>query len=342
MKRALWTKDAEGRMTKRKPTDRNDAPRSERQRVFRGAEVVEDGGWEPVIGGADGPIDRGIARSSTGGADDIDIPSSPEISLTDTENDAVFDIDESTPNDEALTLDPWTAIDALSKASSSDQEETSAPGPSSAIHADFLGEASRAEDRAEDRLSLDVVGNVRPGSPFPDLPDDTASAKMTYGQISAELDAPISPELLMLLASSLNLRFHLSHRGCHHLLAVLKKALVAHQHVAPSVKFPETLNSAFRSLKLTDQFNIFPTCPNCRRIYPPGSRLDLKCSSCLVSLFKTKSTPQASTSASEPPSHDSEHTHTSTPVVQTPFRKLSHILGDFVVRPDIEDDIDVW
>lgn len=144
--------------------------------------------------------------------------------------------------------------------------------------------------------------------------------------------------IVLLLVTFLNLRFHLPHRGCNLILAVLKVVFISAGLISSNKKPASTLKTAFRTLGLEDRFEVFPMCPGCRRIYEDISEPNLRCSECDTPLFKTKEILKNDFDDSM----DLEQHTTETPVLKFPYRSISSQLQDLLARPGIEDQIDSW
>jgi hypothetical protein len=164
----------------------------------------------------------------------------------------------------------------------------------------------------------------------------------TNGEPVMVQDEPIALQAVMLLVACLNLRFHLSHRGCGYVLAVLKHVLRSRNVISMTGSFPETLRPVFRSLKLTDDFMILPMCPNCRRTFPPDTPANSACDLCNTALFRAKKKIQDALGSSRIELTNGGIMQTVSPIIQVPFRRLSNHLEEFLSRPGMEDEIDAW
>ena len=143
---------------------------------------------------------------------------------------------------------------------------------------------------------------------------------------------------ILYFAAFLNLRFHLSHRGCNLFLSFCK-VLLTYCDVLQREDKPElTLKTTFRTLGLQDRFEVRPMCQKCKRTYPVDSDPDTRCLDCDEPLFKTKERLAQNFDGSV----QSEEDQTAVPVLKFPYRSLTSQLEELLGRPGMEDALDHW
>lgn len=119
------------------------------------------------------------------------------------------------------------------------------------------------------------------------------------------------------------------------MLRVLRMIFVATGILKRDNTVPVTLKTTLKRLGLVDQFRVLPTCPKCRRMYPPDCDVNTICS-CGTPLFGSTS------DDFDLPGQSSSRSSKRKPVLVTPTRLISEQLAALLGQPGMEDEIDAW
>lgn len=264
--------------------------------------------------------------------------------------DVVSDAEQDFDDDDLYVNDHGQAIDAARQVSSPPVVESSCP--STPVRSSVLNEgtASRSADRDEN-LEVRDEPNDRAQENAPELPAvpaDGATARANEPEtISFRFDVPQAPvhprtslarcdshwfwQIVILLATWMNLQFHLPHRPINTLLKVLKSVFTQLGHFSADDSPIVNLKTAFRRLGLDDKFEVMPMCSTCRRVFKTDTFRGLNCSHCTTPLYKP---------AVESITNRKEAERK--PILQFPFQSLSSQLPEFVNRDGMEEALDEW
>lgn len=166
-----------------------------------------------------------------------------------------------------------------------------------------------------------------------DLEPDVPSTCAAEG-----IDMPYIWSFVLFLAASLNLRFHVTHRACNLMLMVISTLFIYAGVISSRDRPATTLKTVFKQLSLDDHFLVFPMCPKCRRVYPDDSGSDMKCDSCDLPLFKTKTTLRNDFDGTA----ELDESQTHEPVLKYPHQTLTSQLKEMLTRQGLEDELDKW
>ncbi|EIW75569.1 hypothetical protein CONPUDRAFT_159022 [Coniophora puteana RWD-64-598 SS2] len=146
--------------------------------------------------------------------------------------------------------------------------------------------------------------------------------------------------LVILLVAFLHAAHHVSFRACRIILQCSRAILLAMDAYDPTPRpgrptFPVTLGTVIVRLDLEDHFKILPTCSNCQRLFPSSAPISTKCPDCQEPIYKPVSNSifrRVTGCAAKPPP----------PVSASPFQLPSSLLADFLARPGMEKQCEIW
>ncbi|KAI0071007.1 hypothetical protein K474DRAFT_1701852 [Panus rudis PR-1116 ss-1] len=154
--------------------------------------------------------------------------------------------------------------------------------------------------------------------------------------------------LILLTVSWLHLHFHLSHAGCNLILKIIRLIFVTLGILRSDNPVPITLKSALKILKLEDDFNIHPVCPNpnCRHVFPWDTSLT-QCHRCNSNLFSDNTSNSTPSSTSEPNRESACPSSTASskprkPILQCPQRPISDSILRFLAHEGNMSACEEW
>lgn len=187
--------------------------------------------------------------------------------------------------------------------------------------------------------NLEVPGLSRPEHPtrahychLPELPAPSLTPRAVYAAAHPNWYVRI----ILLLGVFLHTHHHVTFRAVGLILFTLRAVFVGLGLIPHNDTMPQTLTTALKHLRLTDQFHILIECMQCRRLFRPElDNYRVHCFKCHIPLFNVSTQPQLLRAFKGPPP-------TPIPMTVAPFRLLSVAMLYLIAQPGMEVHFDGW
>ncbi|EIW65136.1 uncharacterized protein TRAVEDRAFT_16965 [Trametes versicolor FP-101664 SS1] len=140
---------------------------------------------------------------------------------------------------------------------------------------------------------------------------------------------------ILLMVTYLHTRHHITFRSATIILFTTRAIFIALGVIDLNDPMPKTFTTALKRLDLTDRFHIFPTCPQCHRLFRPDIAPSTLCPVCKTPLFSRGALAVVMEYLGAALPH-------AIPRFAAPFRPLSAAILDFLSRPHMDIKVDEW